>query len=89
MVVVSLENSPLVNLTFARIITDVYTTFINHNEFDLHFIQYKVWVLLITNSNLGLLKVEKKKLQKKLVLNIIVAKGRGRESRNVCVCVCV
>jgi len=84
-----LENSPLVNLTFARTITYAYTIIINYDEFDLHFIQYKIWVLLIINSNLGLLKVEKEKLQKKLVLSIVVAKGRGRESGNVCVCVYV
>ncbi len=79
-----LENSPLVNLTFARTITDAYKIIINCNDFDLHFIQYKVWVLLIINSNLGLLKVEKEKLQKKLVLSTVVAKGKGRESGNVC-----
>jgi hypothetical protein len=31
-----------------------------------------------------MLKVEKEKLQKKLVLNIAIAKGRGRESGSVC-----
>ncbi len=60
MVVVDLlENSPLVNLTFAITMTDAYTILINCNEFDLHFIQYRVWVVLITNNNLGLLKIEK------------------------------
>ncbi len=54
-----LENSPLVNLAFVITMTDAYTILINCNEFDLHFIQYGVWVVLITNSNLGLLKIEK------------------------------
>jgi hypothetical protein len=54
-----LENSPLVNLAFATTITDAYTILINCDEFDLQFIQYRVWVLLITNSIHGLPKIEK------------------------------
>ncbi len=37
-----LENSPLVSLAFVRTITDAYTILINWDEFDLHFIHYKV-----------------------------------------------